>query len=301
MNKMKSKAKNKSAFGKVEKQTKKSTKGKKNWRKNIDVSEIERNINLDGQIKLVDKNLQLAKDADLFTIDLDPLIKGKKNLINKKNNLKQKKISKVEERKIKRIAENINTNEIKEETNKIMKDLWEDETDIKSSNKISFPRTQFTFPKVPLPHPGQSYNPSKDDLTKLFHKIVDLNKKQEIKEPEQNQIKPEEKVYYEDSDAEDEENEKVENYVANNPAINDTDRLTKKEKKRRIQAKLNRIKDREMINQKKNRIVLAHEKSLKRLEKEQEKNIKAAELLKKKDIEMKKTKQELLLCGIVEE
>jgi hypothetical protein len=182
-----------------------------------------------------------------------------------------------------------------------MKDLWEDETDIKSSNKISFPRTQFTFPKVPLPHPGQSYNPSKDDLTKLFHKIVDLNKKQEIKEPEQNQIKPEEKVYYEDSDAEDEENEKVENYVANNPAINDTDRLTKKEKKRRIQAKLNRIKDREMINQKKNRIVLAHEKSLKRLEKEQEKNIKAAELLKKKDIEMKKTKQELLLCGIVEE
>ena len=301
MNKMKSKAKNKSAFGKVEKQTKKSTKGKKNWRKNIDVSEIERNINLDGQIKLVDKNLQLAKDADLFTIDLDPLIKGKKNLINKKNNLKQKKISKVEERKIKRIAENINTNEIKEDTNKIMKDLWEDETDIKSSNKISFPRTQFTFPKVPLPHPGQSYNPSKDDLTKLFHKIVDLNKKQEIKEPEQNQIKPEEKVYYEDSDAEDEENEKVENYVANNPAINDTDRLTKKEKKRRIQAKLNRIKDREMINQKKNRIVLAHEKSLKRLEKEQEKNIKAAELLKKKDIEMKKTKQELLLCGIVEE
>jgi len=33
------------------------------------------------------------------------------------------------------------------------------------------------YPKVPLPHPGQSYNPSKEDLTNLLVKVVDLNKK----------------------------------------------------------------------------------------------------------------------------
>merc|ERR1712170_266432 len=55
------------------KSKKKSKHGKKNWRKNIDITDVDEKTNKINETKLAEKNLQLAKDEDLFTMDINPL------------------------------------------------------------------------------------------------------------------------------------------------------------------------------------------------------------------------------------
>ena len=165
------------------KKSKKSKHGKKNWRKNIDVSEIEHSQQKLNQEKIKTQKIKEIKDNDLFELDtnLDDLKqeKGKeKSLIGKKTK-RPKKFSKQEQRQIKRIIEISSSKAIqnnlkkdKENENKIF-DLWGSSTN-DNSNKNN--KENLSYPKVPLPHPGQSYNPNKKDLNNLLTTVVENNK-----------------------------------------------------------------------------------------------------------------------------
>ncbi len=68
----------------TQKNPKKSKHGKKNWRKNIDVSELEKkNIQKESEF-LMEKDVQFMKDEDLFQIDMQPEGKGRNNFLNRK-------------------------------------------------------------------------------------------------------------------------------------------------------------------------------------------------------------------------
>jgi hypothetical protein len=244
--------------------------------------------------KLIEKNLEYTKNDNLFTIDTKPndIVKHK-FLTNKK---KRDKVSKVEERIIKRMkkAEEFK-NDIVEE--KIVKDLWADE---QPSKKIAFPNARaniLKYPKVPLPHPGQSYNPSKEDLSNLLNKVVELNKRAEVKE---DTIEVEKRVFL--SDDEEEEIVNLEDFkVSNNPAVDEGDRKTKVERNRKIRAKLNRIKNEEDRKKKQTRINLSRVKSLKNIKKEQEK-AKVEERSKRLTaLKVKKETEELIKLGVINE
>ena len=282
---------------------KKSKHGKKNWRKNIDISEIEKKDVEKNQEKLLEKNVSNLKDQDIFVVDSTPINKYQNKFLNRKtqkSEKKPKKLSLVEQRLIKRKQKILleNKPEAKEEKPQL-NNLWEDE--LNTTHKINYPSRNFKFPSVPLPHPGQSYNPSREDLSNLLNKLVEHNKK---KVSEENHLTKseeilEEKIFQSDSET-DEEDAKLEN--TNNPPVDDfTQRKTKKEKKRNIQKKLNIIKEKEMISRKQNKIILANEKSLKRIEKERSFNLKEEEEKKNLLIQKEKTKEELKKIGIVEE
>jgi nucleolar protein 53 len=287
---------------------KKSKHGKKNWRKNIDISDIEKKDVEAKQEKLLEKNVAALKDEDLFVIDSAPIQKEQKNFLNKKTQRdgkkQKKKLSKIEERLIKRKQKHLLENEKKPEQTKEkvqVKCLWED--DDNTAPKISFPKANLKFPKVPLPHPGQSYNPSREDLSNLLHKIVEhkkqkINFKIEKEQPKDDQPALEEKIFESDSDTDDDV--KLDN--TNNPPVDDfTQRKTIKEKKKDIHKKLNKIKERELIKKKENKIILATEKSLKRIEKERMVNLKEVEEKKKLQLQKEKEQEELKQIGIIEE
>jgi nucleolar protein 53 len=289
---------------------KKSKHGKKNWRKNIDISEIEKKDVVAKQEKLLENNVAALKDADLFVIDSAPIQKLKRNFLNKKTERdgkkQKKKLSKAEERLIKRqqkvLLENLDKKQEKSEKEKPqVKNLWDD--DDNTAPKLSFPKINSKFPKVPLPHPGQSYNPSREDLSNLLNKIVD-HKKQKINIKIENELKTEEelalqeKVFESDSESDDEV--KLDN--TNNPPVDDfTQRKTKKEKKKNIQKKLNKNIEKDLIKKKENKIILANEKSLKRIEKERTTNIKEDEEKKMLQIQKQNDQEELKRIGVIEE
>lgn len=290
----------KPAFKNAEKAKKKSKHGKKNWRKNIDVSDFEKQVNQENQQKLIDQQVQSLKDEDLFVMDLDPV--NKKSFLNKKTKRAEKgKISKNEERKIKRVAESIAKNgeeERKKNSKTESYDLWVEDNNTSGNKLISFPKPQ--FPKVPIPHPGQSYNPSRDDLGKLLHKVADLNKylTHTLEEPTQEPVEQGKFI----SDDEEDEEEITDAKISNNPPVDDfTQRKTKKEKKRDIQKKLNQIKEMELKKRKENRIKLAHEKSLKRIEKERMEQLKQMEEKEKLEKQKEKEKEEMIKIGVIEE
>ena len=52
-----------------QKKSKKSKHGKKNWRKNIDISDIERSQQKLNQEKIKNQSIQNIKDQDLFELD----------------------------------------------------------------------------------------------------------------------------------------------------------------------------------------------------------------------------------------
>ena len=283
---------------------KKSKHGKKNWRKNIDISEIEKKDVEKNQEKLLEKKVSNLKDEDIFMIDSAPINKYQNKFLNRKtqkSEKKPKKLSLVEQRLIKRKQKILS--EIKpavKEEKPQLKNLWED--DLNTTDKIIYPTSKnIKFPSVPLPHPGQSYNPSREDLSNLLNKLVEHNKN---KVPEENhQIKSEEileeRIFESDSES-NEEDVKLAN--TNNPPVDDfTQRKSKKEKKRNIQKKLNILKEKELISRKQNKIILANEKSLKRIEKERSSNLKQEEEKKNLLLQKEKTKDDLKKMGIVEE
>jgi nucleolar protein 53 len=277
--------------------TKKSTKGKKNWRKNIDISDLEKkNLQLE-QEKLLERDVQFMKDDDLFTIDTKPMTNLKDNLLKKKTQRVEKvnKNSKNEERQIRRIAEKLQNEKVveKETINEVV-DLWGD--DVLKIKKNPSQNQTIKFPKLPIPHPGQSYNPSKQDISSLLHKIVDIHKKPEEK------INEVEERLFPNSEDEDEISEEEEFKVSNNPAVDDfTQRKTKKDKKKDIEKKLKRIAERDLIIRRENKIKLANEKSLKRIQKEQEIFNKEQKLKKKEELRKQKEEEELIKRGFIEE
>jgi len=154
---------------------------------------------------------------------------------------------------------------------------------------------KLAYPKIPLPHPGQSYNPSQDDLAHLVHKVIQVNKRPELTPQEKEDI--EEKKFESEEDVPEKEFK-----VSNNPPVDDyTQRKSKTEKNRLHRKKLNIIKENETIRKKQNRIKLSNAKSLKTVEKQRKR--KENELLKKQNEMKKKAKetQALMKVGVVED
>jgi hypothetical protein len=261
--------------------------------KKTDLTVLNKKDIIKREEKLLEKNLEYTKDDNLFTIDTKPNDTVKhKYLTNKK---KRDHTSKVEERIIKRIkkAEEFQNVSVEE---KVVQNLWADE---QPTTKIGFPNTRansLKYPKVPLPHPGQSYNPSKEDLSNLLHKVVELNKRPEVKEEK---IEVEKRVFL--SDDEEEEENLADFKVSNNPPVDETNRKTKVERNRKIRAKLNRIKNEEERKKKQTRINLARVKSLKNVKKEQERAKQEERNKKLLDLKAKKETEELIKLGVVNE
>jgi nucleolar protein 53 len=278
----------------------KSKHGKKNWRKNIDISQLEKTNNRLNQEKIEEKNLESMKNEELFHIDVNPSSSSK--FIGKKVDRKKTpfKRSRYEERKIKRtVIKPSNENKFFKENENV--DLWGEESTSKK-NKISYPslNQKLHYPKVPLPHPGQSYNPSHNDLTNLVDKVIEHTKR--IKQhPEQKTetTEIEEKKF----ESGDEEEEDVKDFkVSNNPPVDDyTQRKTRTERNKSLRKKLNKIKERVNIVAKQNRIKLSNAKGLKRVEKERKMKEKEMEEKIKEQKKKEKEKQNLLKLGVVEE
>ena len=267
--------------------TKKSKHGKKNWRKNIDISDIERSQQKLNQEKIKNQSIQNIKDQDLFELDEEDkdIIDNNKNkeFLGKKTK-KIKKSSKQEERQIKRIISNMPQNqknkekqeEEKQKQNQIY-DLWGSSTNTTTkpkteNNKSVSPNIQnLKYPKVPLPHPGQSYNPKKADLNKLLSTVVE-NNKYLIKNEEEEEISDNDD---EDGDKnifeEDEISEEIKNPVANNEPVSDVNRLTKKQKRQKEIKKANKLINRQQEEQKRIKIAINNALGAKKLAKEQKK------------------------------
>lgn len=278
------------------KKTKKSKHGKKNWRKNIDVTDIEENVKKINKEKIVEKTISNLKDDELFTFDTT---KPTQKYLGRKKERKEKKVKKVsknEQRQIKRIIENKAIAEPvkQEEVKKENLDLWGDDNETKPSKKI-----EISYPIVPLPHPGQSYNPNKEDLSKLLHKVVDLNKKViEKKEPKKKEKVEIRNLYESDEESDD---QPLEHPVANNPATTDENRKTRKEKRLREIKKMNILKNKQALEKKKARLELHNSLSTKKILKEQKK-IEAEKAKKAKEEKEKELKrQSLIRKGIIED
>ena len=267
----------------IKAKAKKSKHGKKNWRKNIDVSDIERSQQKLNQEKIKNQSINNLKDQDLFELDEEDkdIIDNNKNkdkeFLGKKTK-KIKKSSKQEERQIKRIISNMPQNqkdkerqeEEKQKQNQIY-DLWGSNTDTTGKGgSISSNNQNLKYPKVPLPHPGQSYNPKKTDLNKLLATVVENNKYliQNEEESNDNDEENEEKNIFE----EDEKSEEIKNPVANNEPVSDINRLTKKQKRQKEIKKANKLINRQQEEQKRIKVAINNALGAKKLAKEQKKN-----------------------------
>jgi len=150
-----------------------------------------------------------------------------------------------------------------------------------NTKKASRYNIPISYPRVPLPHPGQSYNPSKNDLSNLLVKVTELNS---IKiEPIQTTESLEYEKFIEGEDVPEEFK------ISNNPAIKDENRKTRKEKKKIHRIKMNALKEKEFKQKKINRIKINSVKSLRNIEREKQ----IAEK-KKKNFLMKKENEEKL-------
>ena len=275
----------------VTKKTKKSKHGKKNWRKNINVSDIELSQQKLNQELIKKQKIQNIKDQELFEVDDNDdnkVVKKEKELIGKKTK-RIKKVSKNEQRQIKRIIEisdtkailnNLATDKEKDNNNNNQfYDLWGSNSNENLSKKEG--GGKLSYPKVPLPHPGQSYNPMKKDLNKLLKTVVENNKYLAKTEEEDDEIK--EAKYFDD-----EVSEEITKPVANNEPVSDTNRLTRKQKRQKEIKKANKLMNRMQEEQKRLKIQINNALGAKKVEKEIKK--KEEELKKKKMEDMKKEK-----------
>lgn len=300
------------------KKQKKPKHGKKNWRKNIDISEIELALQKQNQDELLKNQISNLKDEDLFAIDTASQPTKGKLLGTKKQrkDKKQKQQSKNEQRQIKRIIESNAIHHNEEPSKPEVYDLWSEDTNPSQTK----PSKIITYPIVPLPHPGQSYNPDKKDLTLLLNKVVDNNKHLLNKAPEtldHNEPNNENESNNEDADDDDDEpssssgsfdNESSDSDdnadplpVSNNPKVDDANRKTRKEKRLKELKKQNILKDKLARAKKQAKIDLFNSKSTKQVLKEQRKQKDLlAKQSKEKQIQFHK-QQNQLRHGIVED
>ena len=272
----------------ISKKLKKSKHGKKNWRKNINISDIEQNQQILNQEQIKNQKISNLKDADLFEIDNDLKKSNLKpqKLLGKKTK-KPKKVSKQEQRQIKHIIESSKSKAVlnnpvqnKKQEENVIYDLWgNDNNDTTNKNKVSSP--QLKYPKVPIPHPGQSYNPKKKDLNNLLAAVVE-NNKYLVSSPEPSSDESDDEVGW------DEESEKITKPVANNEPVSDLNRLTKKQKKLKEKKKANKLINRQQEQNKRIKIAVSNILGMKKFEKE--KKTKEEENAKKELEEKKKEK-----------
>jgi hypothetical protein len=107
-------------------------------------------------------------------------------------------------------------------------DLWGVEEQVKKGTKSTAIKMEVNYPRVPLPHPGQSYNPSKEDLKHLLSKVVEFNRPLDL--PPVSSMTLEVKLFDEEVDDVCDPNEKI----SNNPAILAEDKLTRKERNKLV-------------------------------------------------------------------
>ena len=257
----------------ISKKSKKSKHGKKNWRKNINISDIEQNQQILNQEQIKTQKISNLKDTDLFELDDDiqkSNIKPQKFLGKKTK--KPKKVSKQEQRQIKHIIESSQSKAVlnnpilsKPKEENTIYDLWSNDNNNNNNNtlnnnnknKISYP--QLKYPKVPIPHPGQSYNPKKKDLNSLLTKVVENNKY--LIEESNSEKEDNEAVW-------DEESEKITKPVANNEPVSDLNRLTKKQKKLKEKKKANKLINRQQEENKRIKNAVSNILGMKKFEKE---------------------------------
>ena len=271
----------------ISKKSKKSKHGKKNWRKNIDVLDIEQTQQKINQQQIKNQKISDLKNTDLFELDdnLDNANIKPKKFLGKKTK-KPKKVSKMEQRQIKRIIESSKTKAVlnnldkdkNQNENKIY-DLWEN-NDKNNTNKNNNITLKLKYPKVPIPHPGQSYNPQKKDLNTLLTTVVEKNKYL-IPSPEPS-ISSENS---EKNDWDDEASEEITKPVANNEPVSDLNRLTKKQKKLKEKKKANKLMNRQQEEKKRIKVAISNMLGMKKFEREQKK---LEEEKAKKELEEKK-------------
>lgn len=210
----------------------------------------------------------------------------------------QKKKNNQEDRKIKRIKEmmentgsskNIN----KKTNNDIVYDLWE--TNTSNTQKISI--EPLKYPRLIIPHPGQSYNPNREDLKNLLHTIVENNKpKVEVAVEPDSKIELEEGKF--ETSEEEEENKQEDIKISNNPPVCVEDRLTRRERNKIHNSKLNKLKNIEQQRKKSQKIDINSTKLFNTFKKDIEKKKLSSEDLKKKEQEDIKRQKELINMGI---
>merc|ERR1711957_1045381 len=277
-----------------------STKGKKNWRKNIDTTEIDKKEIQDLDKKINEDKVGALKNEDLFTMDVIPNESSKQKFrreFEAKKVKRVKKLSILEERKMKHMnLEHLAKNEEKLHAPARAYDLWGESNQTESVfkfpvlsksygstttlNSSAKQNARISYPKIPLPHPGQSYNPDKKDVQKLMEQVVEHNKNINNRKIDEityeNQKDIEAVVLYETSDEEsDYDNREItEHNPSNNLAIDDGDRHTKEKRKEKRRRFLHAQKDKELQRQKQKKIAINSSIGLKKVEKGQKKNFK---------------------------
>ena len=286
-----------------QKKRKKPKHGKKNWRKNIDVIDIEKAENLRNQEELDKNRIKQMKDEELFEIDINKKeFIGKKIKKKEEKKKKNKKLSKMEQRKIKRIIEKEkekllfkkDENEKKEE----IYDMWGNEEEY--NNNLS--KKNISYPVLPLPHPGQSYNPNKKDLNHLLKKVVELNKITNNKEVNKKKEINRNNIFK--SEDEDEDEEEINTSlikISNNEPVSDLNRLTKKDKRIKEKKKVNKLIDKQNIENKKLKLEIGNMKGLKKFLKEKKEYEKKEEEEKKQKEQIEKIKKTQLKKGIIDD
>merc|ERR1712032_1566461 len=140
-----------------------STKGKKNWRKNIDTSEIDKKTIKNLDKKIIESRAKNLKNEDIFTMDIVPNESAKQKFRREFEEKKKKKGSESE-----KALNNSNFDhlmKVEEKKTDQIYDLWGDsnpsESLFKFPNSSTTTQSRISYPKIPLPHPGQSYNPDR--------------------------------------------------------------------------------------------------------------------------------------------
>lgn len=273
--------------------TKKSKHGKKNWRKNIDISDIEISQRKLNQQKTQSQYIKNLKNEDLFEIDEPTSSKKPITFLNKKTK-RPRPSSKIEQRKIKHIIETSKTKSFQNNTinqkktsNEIF-DLWGD-----SENKTSSKNKNFSYPKVPLPHPGQSYNPNKKDLSKLLNTVVENNKYLVKSDDNEKNV--------EILEFDDEKSEEITKPVANNEPVSDLNRLTRKEKRKKEIKKANKLMNKYQEEQKRLKVAINNALGAKKIAKEQKKAEEKLKEEKKKEKQNQKIKNYEIKKGIIKD
>ena len=277
----------------------KSKKGKKNWIKNIDIEEEQNKYISKLKENIIENNIVSMKDEELFTIETKPMTKLKAEFLNKKTKRPQE-IRKTEKKILKRIL----VNEVKQSmfpqsnNNKgviqtEMVDLWADENNT-SKRKKPQSKPLISYPNVPLPHPGQSYNPDRNDLTNLLKKVVELNKpKLTINNPIP--LNPADQLeFLSESEEADSQIEEKTNKQVNR-------KKTRTERNRIHEKKINRLKNKQEELKKKTKVEVNQIKSFKNFEKGYNRTLKSIEEQARIEQENKQTQLKLKSLGIAEE
>lgn len=299
---------------------KKSTKGAKNWRKNIDVSAAETTRIKKLQEKVDQDEINNIKESDLFEYDNnkeelpkgflkrkiknDELEKQRLKALEKKgyNRMIQRKADKIEKGIID-IPNTCKTND-RVDQGKEMKevlDLWGE--DIKTNTKKNRLNNKsiISLPRITLPHPGLSYNPTLEDSKNLITTVANLNKEVLIKpsilnekiEEENRNLPLREKFIEQESDSESEVEDGIQEITSNTQDR----RLTKTQRNKKHKARLNKLKNEKEHIKKMTKIEIVQIKAAKNFEKIQNKNMEEAEKQLKKEKERKKKEEELIRLG----